>query len=186
MKYLGEKFKPILILLAIIWIVEIFNLLVGHSLTSWGILPRTLSGLIGIPLSPFIHGSLWHTLSNTFPFLVLGSLLLTSGHKRFWTTTIGTVLFSGLLVWLFARGSYHVGASGLIFGYLGALITRAVIERSLPSVVIALVTVLLYGSILWGILPLRSYISFEGHFFGLLAGIICAWMANKNAPAKIN
>lgn len=185
MKYLVEKFKPVLILLALIWIVEIINFLVGHSLTSWGILPRTISGLIGIPLSPFIHGSLWHTLSNTFPFLVLGSLLLTSGHKRFWMTTAGIVLISGLSVWLFARGSYHVGASGLVFGYFGALITRAAIERSLSSAIIALVTVLLYGSILWGLLPLRNYVSFEGHFFGLLAGIIYTWVTAKKPAKKV-
>ncbi|MEH6404769.1 MAG: rhomboid family intramembrane serine protease [Sneathiella sp.] len=184
MKYLGEKFKPVLILLALIWIVEIVNILVGHSLSNWGILPRTMSGLMGIPLSPFIHGSLWHTISNTFPFLVLGSLLLTSGHKRFWMTTIGIVLISGLLVWLFARGSYHIGASGLVFGYFGALITRAVITRSFPSMIIALVTVLLYGGILWGLLPLRNHVSFEGHFFGLLAGIIYTWLTTKNSSRK--
>jgi len=184
MKYLGEKFRPVLILLVLIWFVEIINLLSGHSLGSWGILPRTTSGLIGIPLSPFIHGSLWHALSNTAPLLVLGSLLLTSGHKRFWMTTIGIVLFSGLLVWLFARGSYHIGASGLIFGYFGALITRAAIMRSLSSMLIALVTVLLYGGILWGLLPIRSYVSFEGHFFGLLAGVIYTWLTTKKAPKK--
>ncbi|MBL4741227.1 MAG: rhomboid family intramembrane serine protease [Sneathiella sp.] len=186
MKYLGKKFKPVLILLALIWVVEIVNILTGHSLSNWGILPRTMSGLMGIPLSPFIHGSLWHAISNTVPLLVLGSLLLTSGHKRFWMTTIGIVLFSGLLVWLFARGSYHIGASGLVFGYFGALITRAVIMRSFPSMIIALVTVLLYGGILWGLIPLRSYVSFEGHFFGLLAGIIYTWMTTRKPFEKSN
>lgn len=182
MQYITNKVRPVLVLLAIIWCVEIVNLLLGHSLTTFGILPRDITGLIGIPLAPFIHASLWHALSNTLPFLVLGSLLLTTGHRRYWSLTVSIILLSGIAVWLFARGSYHIGASGLVFGYFGALLTRGVIERSLPSILIAIATSIFYGGLLWGVLPLRSYISFEGHLFGLIAGIISAWIIFRNRP----
>jgi membrane associated rhomboid family serine protease len=181
MRKLAKTFMPILTLLAIIWTVEIVNLFTGHQLTSWGILPRSFSGITGIPLSPFIHANLWHAISNTIPLLILGGLTLLSGRRHFWATTIAIILLSGILVWLFARGSYHVGASGLVFGYFGALLTRAVVERSLSSILIAVVTIFLYGGIIWGILPLRSYISFEGHFFGLVAGLSFTWFNLKRA-----
>lgn len=170
---------PVLWLVAIIWSVEVVNFLLGHSLTSWGILPRRIDGLIGIPLSPFIHANLWHAVSNTVPILILGGLTLAADKARFWMTTISIIIISGVLVWLFARGSYHVGASGLVFGYFGALIARAVIERSLTSIALALITITLYGGLLWGILPLKSYISFEGHLFGLIAGIVYIWCVHK-------
>ncbi|MEE9544147.1 MAG: rhomboid family intramembrane serine protease [Rhodospirillales bacterium] len=89
---------------------------------------------------------------------------------------------SGVLVWLFARGVPHVGASGLVLGYFGALLARAYFERGLVSIAVACVTMILYGGMLWGILPLRSYISFESHLFGLIAGIAVAWLGQKFKP----
>ena len=94
MDFIKEKLRPILILLAVIWIVEVANLLLGHGLTSWGIMPRSFSGLVGIPLAPFIHGGLWHAASNTIPLLILGGLVLTSGEKHFWSTTVMIILLS--------------------------------------------------------------------------------------------
>lgn len=181
MKFVAKKFTPVFILVALIWGVEVINLFLGHGLASWGILPRSFTGLIGIPLSPFIHANLWHALSNTIPIFILGGLTLVSHKKEFWPTTIAIILMGGIAVWLFARSSYHVGASGLVFGYFGALLTRAVIERSIKSIFIGLVTISLYGGLIWGILPLRSYVSFEGHFFSLLAGIIAIWLPHKSA-----
>ena len=179
MDILKEKLQPLLVLVAVIWTVEIVNFSLGHRLTVWGILPRNLSGLIGIPLAPFIHAGFWHTVSNTIPLIILGGLTMTTGSKRFWTLTIGITLLSGTFVWLFARGAYHVGASGLIFGYFGALLARAVIERTILSIVIAFVTITLYGGLLWGVLPIRSHISFEGHLFGLIAGIAAVWLDRR-------
>ena len=89
---------------------------------------------------------------------------------------------SGVLVWLFARGVPHVGASGLVLGYFGSLLARAYFERSLVSVAVAFLTMIFYGGLLWGILPLRSYISYESHMFGLIAGIAVAWLDNKYQP----
>ena len=179
MDFLKERLQPVLVLVAVIWLVEVVNLILGHRLAVWGILPRNLGGLIGIPLAPFLHAGLWHAASNTIPLIILGGLTMTAGSKRFWTATVGITLLSGAFIWLFARGAYHVGASGLIFGYFGALLARAVIERTILSIVIGGATVTLYGGILWGVLPIRSYISFEGHLFGLIAGIAIVWLDHR-------
>jgi len=184
MNTLVKMLVPVLSLVVIIWTVEVVNFLLGHRLTSFGILPRSSSGLIGIALSPFIHAGFWHAVSNTVPLLILGGLTLAADKARFWMTTVSIILLSGAFVWLFARSSYHVGASGLVFGYFGALISRAVIERSLKSIVLAMITITLYGGLLWGVLPLRSYISFEGHFFGLVAGILYVWIIQRVSKEK--
>ena len=178
---MAERLQPVLVLVGVIWAVEIVNLLTGHVLVSWGILPRSLSGLIGIPLAPLIHGGLWHTLSNTVPLALLGTLTLASGRNRFWQTTIAIALLSGALVWLFARDAYHVGVSSLVFGYFGAILARAFTERSLSSMAIAFATLVIYGGLLWGLLPLRNHISFEGHLFGFVAGIAVVWIGRRLA-----
>jgi membrane associated rhomboid family serine protease len=179
MQFIKEKFQPIIILVVVIWAVEIVNFFSGHGLTNWGILPRSITGLIGIPLAPFIHGGFWHTVSNTIPILILGGLTLVSSEKRFWSSTIGAIVLTGILVWLFARSSYHVGASGLVFAYFGILMGRAFFERSFMAVIVAGVTVILYGGMLWGVLPIRSFVSFESHLFGLIAGVVVVWLDNR-------
>lgn len=179
MDVIKKNFVPLILFVIAIWVVEIVNFFLGHGLSTWGILPRQASGLIGIPLAPFLHGGLWHAASNTLPLLILGGLMLIGGKRQFWTITIGTVLLGGFLVWLFGRSALHVGASGLVFGYFGALLARAYFERSLLSIAIACATMILYGGMLWGILPLRSYISFEGHLFGLVAGIVIVWLSHR-------
>ena len=178
------RLRPILILLASIWLVEAVNLFFGHGLTTWGIEPRSLTGLLGIPLAPFIHAGLWHALSNTIPLVVLGGLTLTMGERRFWLTTLAIIVLSGLLVWLFARTAYHVGASGLVFGYFGVLIGRALIERSIVSIAIACLVVALYGGLIWGVLPMGRHISFETHLFGLIAGVATVWLGHRRGHKR--
>ena len=160
--------------MALIWTVELINFSMGHRLSDWGILPRTLKGLKGIPLSPFLHASLIHIMMNTIPLAVLGGFVILNGRQLFFEISIIIILVSGTALWLFGRSSYHVGASGLIFGYFGYLVLRAWYDRSLKSFIIAFVTVSLYGGIIWGLLPTFSRISWEGHLFGLLAGFLAA------------
>ncbi len=179
MNSIKDRLLPIISILIAIWVIEIVNLFLGHGLTSWGILPRSASGLIGVPLAPFIHGSVWHAVSNTIPLAILGGLVLAGGRARFWSVTIGVIVISGILVWVFARGAYHVGASGLVFGYFGALLAAAYFERSIMAVGIAVITVALYGGLIWCVLPTRSHISFEGHLFGLAAGVAIAWLSAR-------
>lgn len=176
---IANRIKPVLILVGVIWIVELANLLLGHRLVALGIMPRSFTGLIGIVLAPMLHSGLWHAVSNTVPLLILGALTLAGGKRLFWETTVNVTILSGALVWIFAREAYHVGASGLVFGYFGVIVARAVIERGIFAIAIAIVTVLAYGGLLWGILPLRSHVSFESHLFGLIAGIIVVWLEQK-------
>ncbi len=181
---IANRFQPVLILVALVWVVEVVNLFLGHRLVSFGILPRSFTGLIGIPLAPMLHSGIWHALSNTVPLLILGALTLAGGKRRFWETTVNVTLLSGALVWIFAREAYHVGASGLVFGYLGVILARAYIERSITTIAIAIVTVMAYGGLLWGILPLRSHVSFESHLFGLIAGIVVVWLDRKFSKSR--
>ena len=181
---IAKKFQPILILVALIWIVEVVNLFLGHRLVSFGILPRSFTGLIGIPLAPMLHSGFWHAVSNTVPLLILGALTLAGGKRLFWETTVNVTLLSGALVWIFAREAYHVGASGLVFGYFGVIMARAYIDRSITAIAIAVVTVMAYGGLLWGILPLRSYVSFESHLFGLIAGFVVVWLGRKFSKSQ--
>jgi membrane associated rhomboid family serine protease len=158
----------------LIWALELVNLALGHRLCAWGIRPRTAAGLPGILLSPFLHCGLDHVLLNTMPFIVLGWLVILRGTRAFLRLSLFIILLGGAGIWLFGRPAHHVGASGLIFGYFGFLVARAWVERSLGSVLVAFLTILLYGSILWGVLPVYARISWEGHLFGLLAGILAA------------
>ncbi len=174
-----KKIYPLATILVVIWVVEGVNLATGNNLYVWGILPRDFSGLIGIPLAPFIHGSLIHAISNTLPLVILGGLVLTTGERRFVPTTIAIVVVGGALVWLMGRGKLHVGASGLVFGYIGVLLTRAVMERSFLKMLVGIAVVLVYGGLIFGVLPTQPLVSFESHLFGLLAGVGIVWLENK-------
>lgn len=175
---LGQQLKTSAFLIfgmvLIIWIVELANLLMGHRLNILGIHPRTVAGLPGIVLSPFLHTGIGHVLLNTIPLVILGWLVVLHGPRVFLEVSLLIILVSGLGVWLVGRSGYHVGASGLIFGYFGYLVARGWYERSLSSILIAVVTIVLYGGILLGVLPFRAGVSWEAHLFGLLGGILAA------------
>lgn len=164
-------------LLALMWGIELINLFLGHSLSRMGgIQPRTLSGLIGIPASPFLHFGLLHLLMNSLPFAVLGGLICLQDKKMFLEVSLIIILVSGLAVWLLGRSAIHAGASTLIFGYFGFLLASGWYTKDLQSIIIAFAVLIYYGGMIFGVLPLRAYVSWEGHLFGLLAGISAAWM----------
>ncbi len=172
----------------LLWGIELVNVAFGNRLLVFGILPRTLVGLRGIIFAPFLHGSFAHLLANTLPLLVLGSLVLLSGRAVFIRASIIIAVVGGGLTWAFGRPAYHVGASGLIFGYLGFLVAKAWYERQVVSILIALVAAALYGGILLGVLPLTPGVSWEGHIFGFLGGLIagrdCAVRRQRAAPTS--
>ena len=163
-------------LVVAIWAVELVNVAMGHRLCAYGIRPRTVRGLPGIALWAFLHAGVWHALVNTAPLLVLGLLVAMRGGRLVLRLSAFVVLVAGAGVWVFGRssGGPHVGASGLTFGYFGFLVARAWYERSLASILTAAVTILLYGGMIWGVLPGGGPASWEGHLFGLLAGVFAA------------
>ncbi len=160
----------------LLWMVEILNLVTGHALLRFGIFPRRVSGLSGILFAPFLHGSIAHLLMNTLPLFILGSLVLVHGRRTLFKITPFIIVVSGLGVWLMGRSAIHVGASSLIFGYFGFLVFRGLIKRSLAAMAISILTIAVYGGLVWGIFPGVPGISWEGHLFGLLAGVVCARM----------
>ncbi len=157
------------------WVVEIIDLLVYRGeLDQYGIYPRTLMGLQGILWSPFLHGGFPHLIANTAPFLILGWLvMLQETGDFFWVTAI-TMMVGGLGVWIFGAPAFHIGASGVIFGYLGFLLFRGLFERNIPSIVLSLVVGFIYGGLIWGVLPGQPGVSWESHFFGLIGGVLAA------------
>lgn len=159
-------------LLGVMWVVEILDHLPYIHLDRFGIRPRTLSGLPGILFAPFLHAGFGHLLVNSLPFVILGGAVLLGGVRVFWKVTIFVALAGGFGVWLLASpSSIHIGASGVIFGYLGFLLARGVFERSLFWLLVAVAILIGYGSLLFGILPLQAGVSWQGHLFGLAAGI---------------
>jgi len=162
--------------IVLMWVLEIIDqLLLRHRLNRFGIIPRTSIGLRGVLFAPLLHGTWNHLIANTVPLAVLGWLTMLGGSADFAIATAMIWLVSGLGVWLFgAPNSLHIGASGIIFGYFGFLLSRSYFEQDFFSAVIAALVVLLYGPLIWGILPLRRGISWQGHLFGLIGGILTA------------
>jgi membrane associated rhomboid family serine protease len=169
---LWERLRILLGFVALIWLVELVDLfLFRGALDRAGIRPRSESGLWGVVLAPFLHAGPAHLIANTVPLLVLGWLVIVRGIQDFLRVTLLVVLVAGLGVWLFGRpATIHLGASGVVFGYLGYLLLRGFWERSLIAIGIALVAGFLYGGALWGVLPGQRGVSWEGHFFGLAGG----------------
>ena len=167
---------------AIIWIVYIANLIIFFAeFKNLGIKPREPEGLIGIPLSPFLHANWGHLMSNTIPLFILTFVIL-HFYKKLWIpVTIFSILLGGFAVWLFAQSnSIHIGASGVIFSYIGFVLFSGIFRRSFKSILIGLVILILYGGVLIrGIVPGQEGISWQGHLFGAIAGVIAAYIYRK-------
>ena len=157
----------------------ILRVILGQGANRLAIVPRTSGGLLGILTAPFLHGNAAHLAANLPPFLILGALVLRRGDHAFLKTVVLIALASGLLLWLLGRKAAHMGASGVIFGLFGYLVALAYFTRGTADLLIAGAVVLVYGSMLAGIKPARNGTSFEGHFFGLLAGIATAWLESS-------
>ena len=173
-------------LVAIFWIITFVNeIFLRGRLNALGILPLNPVGLRGVLFAPFLHGGFYHVAANTVPFIVLGWLVMLRNISDFYFVSIIAALVGGLGTWLVGDPrSVHIGASGVIFGYFGYLLFRGYFERSFVAIAISLVIAVTYGSLIWGVLPTRSYISWEGHLFGFIGGIIAAKLLSpsKSVP----
>ncbi|MCW1969045.1 MAG: rhomboid family intramembrane serine protease [Anaerolineae bacterium] len=163
-------------IVALMWLVEIIDIVFFRQrLNLLGIHPRDTNYLWGILLAPLLHGGVAHLLANTPPFIALGWLVLARSRKEFFWVTVAVAVISGLGAWLFgASTSVHVGAGGVIFGYFGFLLARGFFDRKLVSIVLSLVVGAIYGYLLWGVLPNQPNVSWQGHLFGFLGGVIMA------------
>jgi membrane associated rhomboid family serine protease len=185
---LKTRSAPVAGFVGLIWLAEIVDqLLLGGSLDYLGIRPRAVDWLWGIVLAPLLHGGMAHLIANTVPLLVLGWLVAVRRRVDFFIVTAAVTLLGGVGVWLLARpGTIHLGASGVVFGYLGYLLLRAWFERSVASMMVALIAGFLYGGALWGVLPTQPGISWEGHLFGFAGGAASArYFTRRPAPAPL-
>jgi membrane associated rhomboid family serine protease len=163
-----------------LWIIFFAEVIFNFDLSIFGILPRTAFGIIGIFASPLIHGSYLHLVSNSVPLLILGTLLF------FFYDRIAPLVFfycyflTGILVWLFARPSFHIGASGLIYGIAFFLLFIGLFKKDFLSVLISIGVAFFYGGIIWGVFPNSPEISWESHFLGALVGVFCAFIYGKS------
>lgn len=169
----------------LMWLIELADLIAFRGgLDAWGIEPRSLVGLRGILFAPLLHGGLGHIIANSMPLLLLGWLVTLRGGEYFLLVTIIVTLASGLGTWLFGRPGIHIGASGVVFGYLGYLLGRGYFERSFGAVAVAVLVGMLYGGLLFGVLPSGPGVSWEGHLFGLVGGVWIARMLSRSPTAR--
>ncbi|MBS1516943.1 MAG: rhomboid family intramembrane serine protease [Bacteroidetes bacterium] len=168
----------------LLWVIQFIQWSAAAEFATFGVLPRTLKGLTGILTAPLIHADFSHLISNSFSLF-----LLLFGVLYFYRSSALKVFFiiyitDGLMVWLFARASYHIGASGLVYGFAGFLFFSGLFRRDKSSMALSLLVVFLYGGMVWGVLPVRPEISFESHLFGALTGIVCAYIFRKKDPPQ--
>lgn len=173
---------PVLALVAVMWGQEVLDTVLDGRLDRFGIRPRQLDGLDGILFAPFLHDGFGHLIANTLPFLLMGAAICLGSTRRFVRVTVIVALISGVGTWLTGpERSLHIGASGLVFGYLTYLISRGLFARKITYILGGILTFLVYGGVLWGLVP-RPGVSWHGHVFGALGGVAAAWIVHARQP----
>jgi membrane associated rhomboid family serine protease len=176
---------PPLFFVIMMWLVMLYQYAFPTDLNQFGIYPRTLSGLLGIMTGPLLHGSFNHLFSNTFPLLILATAMLYFYPKMAPRNIIIIYLLSGAIVWLFGRESFHIGASGIVYGLASYIFFIGVLRTDVRSLALSMLTVFFYGGMVWGVLPIREGISWEGHLGGAVMGVILAiYDKDKDPPPQ--
>ncbi|MFJ1599625.1 rhomboid family intramembrane serine protease [Streptomyces sp. NPDC088261] len=170
---------------ALLWVLEVVDTASGGALDTYGLSPRSPGELRDVIPMAFLHHGFEHLASNTVPLLVLGFLAALGGIRRFAAVVLTIMVVGGLGVWLTAADhSNTVGASGVVFGLLGYLLVRGFVNRSAVDLVVGLVVLAVYGSVLWGVLPTDPSISWQGHLFGLIGGVLAAFLFRRKRPVR--
>ncbi len=170
---IGSSITPIRFVF-FIWLIFVLDDVYGVETGFLGILPRNTFGLIGILTAPLIHANVMHLVSNTAPLLFLGITLFYNYPSIATKVFYSCYLLTNLLVWLLARPSLHIGASGLIYGLAAFIIFLGLFRRDLKSLIISTIVLLMYGSIFYGVLPVNNGVSWESHLFGAIVGLVLA------------
>lgn len=163
-------------ILFIMWLIFFVELNFGVNLSTFGILPRVPIGLVGIVFAPLLHGSIVHLVSNTLPLLLLGTTLYYFYGKLAQRVFLLSYFLTSALVWVFGRSSFHIGASGLIYGMASFLFFSGLVRAEFKSLVISIAVLIAYGGLVWGILPTIPGISWEMHLSGVLVGGAAAFV----------
>lgn len=171
-----------LLFIAFLWLLKSIETMTGLGLVEFGIYPGRLTGLIGIPLAPLIHGSFAHLIANTLPLFVLGTIMIHTYPRSAIHAIPIIYILSGVGVWIFGRHAYHIGASGLLYGLMAFVFTIGVLRRDRLPIAFSMISFFLYGGMIWGIFPGDPSVSFEAHFFGALTGMILAIIMRNRDP----
>lgn len=161
--------------IALLWIVKAIEFSISRDFGGYGILPRKISGAIGIITGPLIHGDINHLFSNTIPLLILGIGVIYFYNKIAFEVIALIYLMTGIWVWIAAREAYHIGASGIVYGMVSFLFFSGVFRKDPKSIAVSLVVTFLLGGMIYGIFPSNEHISWESHLLGSLAGVFCAF-----------
>jgi len=170
--------------LLILWFIKITEIVFDFNLIKLSLFPRNIYGLIGILTSPLIHSDINHLVANSLPVFLLALGILYFYKNASLKVILLIYFIPGIAVWLLGRSAYHVGASGLIYGFASFLFFSGLIRRDPRSIALALLVIFLYGSMVWGLLPIDKRISWESHLYGALTGIACAFIFRKSDPYK--
>ncbi|MCF6524705.1 rhomboid family intramembrane serine protease [Streptomyces sp. JJ36] len=171
--------QVILLWVGLLWVLEAADQATGNALDTFGVSPRRTDELADVIPAAFLHFGFDHLMANTLPLLVLGFMAALRGTGRFLAVALTIIVISGLGVWLTApENSNTAGASGLVFGLFGYLVVRGFVDRRITDVALGGVVVVFYGSILWGVLPTSAGISWQGHLFGLIGGVVAAFLTS--------
>jgi membrane associated rhomboid family serine protease len=163
-------------MIGVLWLVHILKITTDYNFGQYGVFPREWSGMKGILFAPFIHGDFKHLISNSVPLLVLTTILIYFYRKVALPVFVIIYILTGFTVWMFARRSYHIGASGVVYGLVSFIFWSGVFRRNIRSIVLALVVTILYSGYFAGIVPGEDGISWESHLFGAIAGLIVAFL----------
>jgi membrane associated rhomboid family serine protease len=175
-----------LFVLAGMWVLEFLDQLSGHQLDQFGIHAREVDGVPEILTAPFLHAGWDHLISNSLPFFVLGFLVLLSGLARWLVSSLIIIVVSGMSAWfLTPANTIILGASGLIFGWLTYLLARGIWSRRPVQVAVAVVVLLVYGGLIWGVLPGTAGISWQAHLGGAIGGVLAAWLLHRRASRQL-
>jgi membrane associated rhomboid family serine protease len=164
---------------ALIWLVKALEFFLGHPLTAFGILPRSFPHLTGIVTAPLVHGDWGHLWSNTAPLFVSVAAIFYLYREFAWRSVLWIWALTGLWVWLGAVSAFHIGASGLVYGFVSFLFFSGILRWETRSVAISILVAFLYGGMVWGIFPTQEKVSWESHLFGAIAGVAIAFVYRK-------
>ncbi|MFB9177537.1 rhomboid family intramembrane serine protease [Dactylosporangium sucinum] len=185
---IGRAFVAMCAFVPVLFAIEFVDRLNNQRLDQeGGIKPHEIDGLDGILFAPFLHAGFDHVLANSIPLILLGTFVLAAGTARFLLTTAFIALVAGVGVWFIGdEGTVVVGASGVIFGYLGVILMRGVVEHSLWHIAVGVLIGLLYGWQLFGVLPGDEGISWQGHLCGFIAGLVAAVLFRRRRPRPVD
>jgi membrane associated rhomboid family serine protease len=169
-------------LVVVLWLIKLFEIEFNFDFSTWGILPRDITGLRGIIFSPLIHADFKHLIANTIPFFILTFSLFFFYRKSSYIIFILIYLFTGVFVWLGGREAMHIGASGLIYGLAAFLFMSGIIGYNIRLLTISMIVALIYGGLFWGIFPIKPEISWESHLWGGISGFGLAFFFRKPVP----